>query len=376
MAKLKRNIDGKSFLYDGIEDVKLFRIVDGDSSFFQTSGGNINVRFYGINAPETTKKIEPFGIEAREFAYSKLANAYRIVIESDGDVPILDLTEKRFMAYVWYQANEGDDFVLFNEEILKIGLANLLLYDNVTKYREILIEASKIAEKNKLNLYSEELFNKKKEPFKGNTKLTITEILENIDSYCDGRTIQTSGIISLLVGKSFFLEEHCNNKIKGIYVYNSYYNVDKLNIGDEIRFSCQVSNDITFGKQLINIRGVEVISKNNKIDYVDVETEEEVLANIGRVVRLKEVKVFQKANCNKKFNSFYLKVILPFGDPLNIKTFKETINAPSFASVIQHKDYDAVGGLVLYTSDIEEGPKPWLILGNDSKKTFVKLNNN
>lgn len=370
MVKLKRKYEGKSFIYDGIEEVKLFRIIDADSSFFQTSSGNLDIRYYGINAPETTKKIQPLGKEARKYAIERLKNAFSIVIECDGDNPEIDNTGKRHLAYVWYKSNEDSDYILYNEEILKDGFANLLLYDNVKKYRKELEDASNYAKKNKLNLYSCDV---NEDAFKMNVNLSISEILESINTVNDGRTIKTKGIISQITGKCFFIEDHYNKEIKGIYVYNCYYNIDFLEVGDEISFYCQASNDETYGKQLINIRGVEVLSKNNKIEIINVETIEEIMSNIGRIVRLEDVKVFQKANCNKKYNSYYLKVILPFGDSLDIKVFKETVDAPSFASVIQYKYYNVEGGLTLFKNNDQDGALPWIVLGNGSKNTFKKI---
>lgn len=372
MITLKRKYEGKTFIYDGIEEVKMFRVVDADSSFFQTSSGNINIRYYGINAPEISKKIQPLGKEAREYAIKKLCSAHTIVIESEGDYPTLDNSYNRFMAYVWYKPDENSDFKLYNEEILRDGFANLLLFDNVSKYRNELLEASEYAKKNKLNLFSGNIDDS---AFKITSELELKVILKDIDKYADGRTIKTSGVITGFVGKSFFIEKKFDDKVYGTYVYNTTYDVSKLKTGDLISFYAQAANDPNYGKQLVNIRGVEVLSSDNVFEISQVDTIEEILNNIGRIVRIDEIKVFQKANCNKKYNSFYLKVILPFGDSVDIKTFKDAIDAPSFASVIQYKYYNVEGGLCMFRNSIDEEPQPWLVLLNGSKQTFVKVNN-
>ena len=370
MLKLERKYEGKSFMYDGIEEVKLFRIIDADSSFFQTSSGNLNIRYYGINAPETTKKIEPLGKEAREYAKSKLLKARRIVIESDDVVPEKDNTGKRFLAYIWVQEKEDEDFYLYNELILKDGFAALLLFDNVTKYKDAFIEANNEAKIKGINLYDKDLDTSN---FKISDEYTLKEILDKIDEYSDGRTIKTKGVISAKVGSSFFIQEKIDDKYIGTYVYNTKYDISGLNKGDLISFSCQASFDETYGKQLINIRGVEVLSKDNIIEIKTVETIEEIMNNIGLVVRVEDVRIFQKANCNKKYNSYYLRLILPFGEMLSAKVFRDTINAPSFASIIQNKYYSFIGGLTLYNSNPEEGFIPWLVLCDDSKITTKKI---
>lgn len=361
-----RKFEGKTFLIDGIEEVKLFRVIDADSSFFQTAQGTIDLRYYGINAPETTKKIEPFGHEAYQYSYNILTNAYKIVIESDGVVPEKDGTGKRFLAYIWYQETPESDFVLYNAKILEDGFAKLYLFDNVNIYREDLIKAYEIGKNNKKNIHDPSI---KYESFDVVSKLSIEEVLKNKAKYADGRTILTKGVITYFVGKSFFI---CDNGFS-TYVYNTKLNVNDLNIGDEIEFHAQFSNDITFGSQFTNIRGVSVLSTSNEIDIVQVETLEEIMKNIGGIVEIKGAKVFQKYSCNKKFNSYCVKIILPFGDCLDVKVFKETIDTPTYASIIQNKFFDFRGGLALYKNSINEDPKPWLLLGNGSKNDVVKV---
>ena len=69
------------------ETVTLVRSVDGDTANFATQNyGNVNVRFSGVDTPETkhpTKGIEPYGKEASDFTKEKLENAKRIEIEWD-----------------------------------------------------------------------------------------------------------------------------------------------------------------------------------------------------------------------------------------------------------------------------------------------------
>ena len=46
---------------------KVTKIVDGDTIWVDIEGKSYKVRFIGINCPEYTKEIEPFGKEATEF---------------------------------------------------------------------------------------------------------------------------------------------------------------------------------------------------------------------------------------------------------------------------------------------------------------------
>ena len=62
--------------------------VDGDTTHFSVSdpafpSGVLKARYLGINTPECTGKIEPYGKQASEFTRARLSGAVRIVIESD-----------------------------------------------------------------------------------------------------------------------------------------------------------------------------------------------------------------------------------------------------------------------------------------------------
>lgn len=72
---------------DERETVTLVRPVDGDTANFNTeSFGNVNVRFSGVNTPETrhpTLGLEYYGKEASAFTREQLEKAGRIEIEWD-----------------------------------------------------------------------------------------------------------------------------------------------------------------------------------------------------------------------------------------------------------------------------------------------------
>jgi hypothetical protein len=61
----------------------------------------------GIDTPESTGQIEPWGKPASIYTKSKLQNAKEIVLESDEvGTPVFDSTGERYLAWVWYR-NEG-----------------------------------------------------------------------------------------------------------------------------------------------------------------------------------------------------------------------------------------------------------------------------
>ena len=74
----------KQFFSDGIEEVKLLQVYDGDTaSFLLGSKRSILCRFLGINTPECTKKVEPFGKEALNFVKERVVEtADRMIAEA------------------------------------------------------------------------------------------------------------------------------------------------------------------------------------------------------------------------------------------------------------------------------------------------------
>ena len=64
---------------DGVTFATVDRYVDGDTTQFEANlaaGQNsISVRYLGLDTPESTYKVEPWGIAAAKFTKSKLQNA-------------------------------------------------------------------------------------------------------------------------------------------------------------------------------------------------------------------------------------------------------------------------------------------------------------
>ena len=71
---LRREFKNKNFLTDGIEQVTLKTPIDGDTAHFylQDKSTAIKARFFGIDTPESTGKIQPYGKGASNFTTEKL----------------------------------------------------------------------------------------------------------------------------------------------------------------------------------------------------------------------------------------------------------------------------------------------------------------
>jgi micrococcal nuclease len=130
---------------------KFKKASDGDTARFIINGENTRVRFLGINTPEVSgenKVLQPYGNEALAFADEKLKNAKTIELEYDSHA---DKTDKYDRPLVWVWV----DGALYQEEILKAGLARTYMLEDDYKYANRLKTAEDEAKKNKIGIWSD-----------------------------------------------------------------------------------------------------------------------------------------------------------------------------------------------------------------------------
>ena len=113
-GSVKLNLDyvGHSFWTDGIEQVTLHSTIDGDTAHFTTSTKSekgetlLKARFYGIDTPESTGKVQPWGKPASKYTSEILERANKkgtIVVSSPTSVyeaPSADSTGSRYVSLV------------------------------------------------------------------------------------------------------------------------------------------------------------------------------------------------------------------------------------------------------------------------------------
>ena len=347
----------KSFFKDGIEKVCLAQVFDGDTASFVLENGKIiTCRFLAINAPECTKKVEPYGKEALAFVKERLEMAKIIVIEADGSTPELDATHNRYLAYVWY----GDNYPLklLNLELVEVSLAKLLIMNNVTKYNEAFETAYR-----QIKSLGEGIHGAIDEGF--NSVFEETSIKELLDKkeYYDAKTVKVKGIVTRTLAKSFFI---CDEKA-GIYVYNCYYDISKIKIGDEVSFIAQFFIDNIYDCQLTNIRGLEVKSSDNDVYIPELNDVNQANEYIGMVVKLKMFYCLGVENINKYSKAYYVDGI---DGKTNVKirmseSVKTTVKKSAFK---KGTIYNMVAGIITYRKSFEEEKKPSLVFCNDLEK--------
>ncbi|PCF89011.1 thermonuclease NucI [Staphylococcus intermedius] len=136
--KSTTDVKGESYL------VK--RVIYGDTIIIDKDGQDERVRLIGVDTPETVKPntpVQPYGKAASNFTKKHLTNQH-VKLEYDREPK-----DKygRTLAYVWL----GDE--MFNVKLAQEGLARAKFYPPNDKYRILIEQAQKEAQKKQLNIW-------------------------------------------------------------------------------------------------------------------------------------------------------------------------------------------------------------------------------
>ena len=168
-VKLQLDYEGKDFYKDGIGEVTLKTVIDGDTAHFNpvvttTSTLAIKARYYGIDTPESTGRVQPYGKPASNFNKERLkaaaANGTIVVSSAQDDygAPNPDSTGERYVSLVWINTEKQhaafDELYLLNLEIVQEGLSWVKNVQDMPQYADTFYAAERQAQKYKLNLHS------------------------------------------------------------------------------------------------------------------------------------------------------------------------------------------------------------------------------
>lgn len=122
-------------------------VVDGDTVEVKLARGREEkVRLIGVDTPESTKEIEPYGKEASAYTKSRLEGR-KVWLE-------LDAEERdrygRLLAYIWLEQPVRDTEAeardkMFNAELLKEGYAQVMTVPPNVKYADFFVELQREA---------------------------------------------------------------------------------------------------------------------------------------------------------------------------------------------------------------------------------------
>lgn len=176
---IRLNLDykGHDFYTDGVGEVTLKAAIDGDTAHFYpvvttTSSQLIKARFYGVDTPESTGLVEPWGKPASNFTKHKLYEARdngTIVLSTprqDYGKPQTDSTGGRYVSLIWINETKKNADVselrLLNLMLVQEGYSNAKNLADMPEFVDIFVAAEKQAVDHKLNMFSgeiDELFN-------------------------------------------------------------------------------------------------------------------------------------------------------------------------------------------------------------------------
>ena len=326
--KLVQDYKNKSFVKDGIGEVsKVIRYVDGDTTVFQTTQGDeVTIRYNGINTPESTYRIEPWGFAAskynKQLYQSALAEGAKIVLQAENLDERLDTTG-RYLAWIWLVWPSGDSR-LVNLELAELGYAKVKSASG-TQYEKYFNDSVyDISVRYKLRIWGETDPNY--DYSTEGKEMTIRELREQYgtkDAVDEAREdfvsplVKVSGIVVRKIGTTnAYLQQYDDemNQYYGIYVYGGYNSLSSLVEGAYV----QVTGRIGYYYGALQITDVtsdsniKVYSFNAKDQIV---VTDEVISNIddiynykkiGSLVRLENLKVtgYKDSDNNSSFTLY------------------------------------------------------------------------
>ncbi len=238
-SAVKLDLNSNTLKYE----VTVKSFIDGDTTHFYLPSGNtlgqefVKARYLGINTPESTGKIEPYGKTASRFTKAKLSEATSIYIECDGSDWEHDSTGSRYLLWVWYKTAEDKDYRNLNIEILQEGLA-IASNSAQNRYGEIAVAAIEQAKKLKLNVYSGE--NDPDMYYGTAVEATLKEIRLNISEY-NGVKVAFEGVVTKDYSQTVYVEDY-DEELDIYFGMQVYYGfgasgpiLNALSVGNRVR---------------------------------------------------------------------------------------------------------------------------------------------
>lgn len=211
-------------------EVTVKTYIDGDTTHFYVPStvtgdgivdGVLKARYLGINTPESTGQIEPWGKKASNYTKETLSKATSIIIESETNIWNPDSTGERYLVWVWYKTDEMSDYRCLNMEILQQGLAIASKFSD-SVYADACNQILNQAVAHKLYVFSEE-----KDPdfyYGAAIPVTLKELKANMADYLGKSVSFECNIARVVEGTTAYVEEY--DEETGLYfgmqVYMGY----------------------------------------------------------------------------------------------------------------------------------------------------------
>jgi endonuclease YncB( thermonuclease family) len=232
---------------------------DGDTASFRTLASTyVKVRFLGINTPESTAKVEPWGVKASHFTAGILSSAKNICLVNDIDVySQYDSSGGRNLGFVWYQLSDTASWRLLNLEIVEECYSKDLLFTDSTnlKYLDSFTKAGAADAACGYRVYGTQ------DPDYDYTstvvEATIYEVWHDYaslgidkDAGSSGKELHLKALVVGLLGDNLVLRDIVRDLAQAdadpymcIYAYAGYNSslASKVAIGDVVYFYCRAT---------------------------------------------------------------------------------------------------------------------------------------
>lgn len=226
-VRLQLDYTNREFFTDGVGQFSLKTAIDGDTAHFTelSTGEIMKARFYGIDTPESTGKVQEYGKPASNYTKEmlKLADSKgTIVVSSAQDSygkPNPDSTGERYVSLVWINTEKRNaplsELTLLNLLIVQNGLSWVKNVQDMPQYADTFYQAENQAKVYKLNLHSglpDALFNYGE--YQDVSLLEVKEELQktlddpnHINKY-DGEKIRFQGTVAGYSNNILYLQDY------------------------------------------------------------------------------------------------------------------------------------------------------------------------
>lgn len=259
----------------------LVSVTDGDTANFNTLDGTyIKCRFLGINTPESTAKVEAWGVKASKWMASVFEKAVDFCLVTDANAyGTLDSSGSRALAFVWYKTAPTDpvhpnQWRLYNLECVEQCYSkNQLFTDSRLNYLKSFLNAEEKGTKCGGRVYGQA------DPdFDSSTNIAevtcyyvrhhFSEVGIDFQEGSSGSYLHITGLVVGMMGDNFVvrdivrdLEQDDKDALECLYVYAGFNSslASKIKVGDIASFYCRASK---YPKTSTNIQLTDVSTAN------------------------------------------------------------------------------------------------------------------
>ena len=300
------------YLTTGLGVVTLKHCVDGDTAHFYAGKYNrvIQGRFNGVDTPESTGVIEPWGKGASNFTKEALTKAKTIVLETERDDGVIgpesDSTSDRFLVWVWVsdrpiEEEDGSQLRLLNLDLVQNGFSPSK-GNSGSKYQDVFLDADAQAQKLKLNIWSQE-----SDPNFYYGEATVTDMQAVFSNPAEwlGAKVYVEGVVTRTMGTNAYIQdtfeqEDGSVKSYGAYIFTQYREYSILAKGNRIGVIGIVAEH--YGSyQIVDVKYNPLLPSKDDMKLLDsnVEVEPDVLTvdqanegkHMGILVQMNNLKV-------------------------------------------------------------------------------------